>query len=128
MESDKITLNLTLTDPNAIRIIDNIPEDVRDSTIEKFIIIGDMVISHASISTRKESVEDFFAPLRLDINTIREQLKQIVPTIAVPVKKGKITESSIFESLQSHFMDDSFEDVSAIGKYSDILATIEGIN
>ena len=125
MESDKVTLTLTLTDQNAINIVENLPEAIRDETLEKFIIIGDMVVSHASISTRKESVEAFFAPLRADINTIREQLRKIVPTISIPAKKGELTEASIFESYQQHFMDDSFEDVSAIGKYADIIASIE---
>ena len=61
-----------------------------------------MVVSHASVSTRKESVEAFFAPLRADIDAIREQLKQIVPTISIPAKKGEFTEVSIFESYIKH--------------------------
>ena len=40
-----------------------LPEDDRDNIIEKYIILGDMVLSHATISTTKESVETFFAPL-----------------------------------------------------------------
>jgi len=56
---------------------------------------------------------------------IREQLKRIVPTIATPAKKGEITVETIFESFKDHFMDDSFEDVSRIGKYADIIATID---
>ena len=34
-----------------------------------------------------------------------------------------MTVDTVFESLKEHFMDDSFEDVSSIGKYADILAT-----
>lgn len=126
MDMGKFTYNLTLTDPKAIEIIKNIPEENRDQVIEKFIILGDMVVSHATISTSKESVERFFEPLRIDINTIREQLSHIVPTVMTPVKRGAVTVETIFNNLQEHFLDDSFEDVSAIGKYSDILATIEG--
>ncbi|MGQ9691657.1 MAG: restriction endonuclease [Thermoproteota archaeon] len=112
-----------MRDPRAIEIVENIPSDRRDEIIEKYIILGEMVVSHASIGTRKETVEEFFAPLRSDIETIREQLRLIVPIIATPAKKGEITVESIFQSLQEHFMDDSFEDVSRIGKYTDILAT-----
>ena len=119
----EMKLKLTLSDPRAIEIVEGIPTNRRDEIIEKYIILGEMVISHASIGTRKESVEDFFAPLKSDIEMIREQLKLIVPTIATPAKKGEITVETIFQSLQEHFMDDSFEDVSRIGKYSDILAT-----
>jgi hypothetical protein len=119
----QMKLKLTLSDPRAIEIVEGIPTNRRDEIIEKYIILGEMVISHASIGTRKESVEDFFAPLKSDIEMIREQLKLIVPTIATPAKKGEITVETIFQSLQEHFMDDSFEDVSKIGKYSDILAT-----
>jgi hypothetical protein len=119
----EMKLKLTLSDPRAIEIVDGIPTKRRDEIIEKYIILGEMVVSHASIGTRKESVEDFFAPLKSDIEMIREQLKLIVPTIATPAKKGEITVETIFQSLQEHFMDDSFEDVSRIGKYSDILAT-----
>jgi hypothetical protein len=45
-----------------------------------------------------------------------------------PSKKGEITVEAVFSSLEEHFMDDSFEDVSSIGKYTDILATIAEIN
>jgi len=119
----KMKLKLTLKDPRAIEIVKNIPVKQRDEIIEKYIILGEMVVSHASIATRKETVEDFFSPLRSDIEMIREQLRQIVPTITIPAKKGEITVETIFNSFKEHFMDDSFEDVSAIGKYADILAT-----
>jgi hypothetical protein len=119
----EMKLKLTLTDPRAIEIVEGIPTNRRDEIIEKYIILGEMVVSHASIGTRKETIEDFFAPLRSDIEMIREQLKLIVPTVATPAKKGEITVETIFQSLQEHFMDDSFEDVSRIGKYTDILAT-----
>jgi len=123
-----LSLEITLTDPRAIEIVENLPEDRRDSIIEKYIILGDMVITHASISTSKESVESFFAPLRADITMIREQLAHIIPTVMTPVKKGEITVESIFKSFEEHFMDDSFEDVSRIGKYTDILATTAETN
>ena len=119
----EMKLKLTLKDARAIEIVENIPVKQRDEIIEKYIILGEMVVSHASIATRKETVEAFFSPLRSDIEMIREQLRQIVPTIATPAKKGEITVETIFNSLKEHFMDDSFEDVSAIGKYADILAT-----
>jgi len=125
---EPMVLEITLNDPKAIDIVESFPVDRRDSIIEKYIILGDMVVTHASISTSKESVENFFSPLRQDIETIREQLKQIVPTVATPAKKGEITVESIFKSYQDHFMDDAFEDVSRIGKYSDILATTSSTN
>lgn len=124
----EMKLKLTLKDSRAIEIVENIPTKQRNKVIEKYIILGDMVVAHASISTRKESVEDFFAPLKSDIEMIREQLRQIVPTIAIPAKKGEITVEAVFGSLQEHFMDDSFEDVSRIGKYADILATTADTN
>ena len=114
---------LTFKDPRAIEIVESIPVDRRDEVIEKYVILGEMVVSHASIGTRKETVEEFFAPLRSTIETIQEQLKIIVPTMATPAKKGEITVEAIFQSLQAHFMDDIFEDVSKTGKYTDILAT-----
>lgn len=121
----ELEVSISLKDPRAIEIVENLPEEQRNGIIEKYIILGDMVVTHASISTSKESVERFFSPLRTDIDTIREQIKHIVPTISTPMKKGEITVQSIFESFKEHFMDDSFEDVSRIGKYSDILATTE---
>jgi hypothetical protein len=122
--SNKLSIEITFTDPRAIDIIQNLPDDQRDSIIEKYLILGDMVVTHASISTSKESVERFFSPLRTDIETIREQLRRIVPTITTPAKKGEITVEAIFESFKEHFMDDAFEDVSRIGKYADLTATI----
>jgi len=119
----EMTLKLTLKDTRAIEIVKGIPVKHRDEVIEKYLILGEMVVSHATIGTRKETVEEFFSPLRTDIEMIRQQLSLIVPTIATPAKKGQITVETIFNSLKEHFMDDSFEDVSRIGKYADILAT-----
>jgi hypothetical protein len=116
-------LKISLSDPRAIEIVDNIPADKRAEVIEKYIILGEMVASHASITTRKEAIEDFFEPLKLDIDTIREQLQLIVPTVATSVKKGEITVDAIFQSLQEHFLDDSFEDVSDTEKFSDYTLT-----
>lgn len=124
----EMNLKLTLKDPRAIEIVKGIPVKHRDEVIETYLILGEMVVSHATIGTRKETVEEFFSPLRTDIEMIREQLKLIVPTIATPAKKGQITVENIFDSLKAHFMDDSFEDVSRIGKYSDILATTSDTN
>ena len=120
----EMLLELKLIDSRAIDIVNQIPELQRNEVIEKYIILGDMVVSHALIGTRKEAVEAFFSPLKTDIETIREQLKKIIPTVATPAKKGDITVKQIFDSFRSHFMDDTFEDVSGIGKYADILATI----
>ncbi len=116
-------IEVTLRNPQAIEIVKNLPKETRDEIIEKYIILGNMVAFHASISTSKETVETFFAPLRSDIEMIREQLKLIVPTIAIPASKGGVTAENVFKSFEGHFMDDCFEDVSAIGKYSDIKAT-----
>ena len=122
-EVEEMELKLILKDPRAIKIVENIPVKQRNDIIEKYIILGEMVVSHASLSLRKETVEDFFSPLKSDIEMIRQQLKLIVPTMATPVSKGEVTQESIFRSFEEHFIDDSFEDVSAIGKYSDIKAT-----
>jgi len=125
MEFEPFTWNLILNDQKAIEIVTNISDENKSSVIEKYIIIGDMVVSHASIRTSKESVEAFFEPLRNDIELIRKQLAQVVPIVLTPVKKGEITEEAIFQSLQEHFLDDIIENVSGMGKYSDILATIQ---
>jgi hypothetical protein len=120
---NEMKLEVLLKDPRAIKIAKGIPIENRNEVIEKYIILGEMVASHASISTDKETVEEFFSPLKNDIDMIREQLRLIIPTIANPAKKGKMTVETVFDSLKEHFMDDSFEDVSSIGKYADILAT-----
>ncbi|MEM4234368.1 MAG: restriction endonuclease [Candidatus Methanomethylicaceae archaeon] len=119
----ELKLEVTLRDSRAIEIVEHMPIERRNEIIEKYIILGDMVVSYASIETRKEVVEDFFSPLIETVNTIREQLKLIVPTITTPIKKGEITVETIFQSLREHFLEDSFEDVSRTGKYTDILAT-----
>jgi len=125
---NEVKFELVLSDPTAIKIVESMPEDLRNSVIEKYIILGDMVVTHASISTSKESVEAFFSPLKQDINLIREQLKHIVPAVMTPAKRGKFTVEALYQSYEKHFMDDSFEDVSAIGKYTDILATVSNSN
>jgi hypothetical protein len=119
----KIALNIK--DPQAIKILKSIPKDKLNDVIEKYILLGNMVVSQAEINTSTETVEKFFEPLRSDIQMIREQLKLIIPTIATPALKGSITVDNIFKSFEEHFTDDSFEDVSAIGKYTDIKATTE---
>jgi hypothetical protein len=116
-------LEVVLKDPRAIKIAKAIPLEKRNEVIEKYIILGEMVVSHASISTNKETIEEFFSPLKNDIEMIRQQIKLIIPSIANPTRKGKMTVDAVYDSLREHFMDDSFEDVSSIGKYADILAT-----
>lgn len=122
-KNEGLRIEIRLTDPRAIGIVESIPKEKRSEILEKYIILGNMVISYASISTSKETVEDFFAPLRSDIEGIRQQLKLIVPTAATPALKGAVTVDNIFKSFEERFMDDSFEDVSATRKYSDIKAT-----
>jgi hypothetical protein len=119
----ELKLEVLLKDPRAIKIAENIPIERRNEVIEKYIILGEMVASHASISTDKETVAEFFSPLTNDIDMIREQLRMIVPAIAAPASKGKMTVDVVFASFKEHFMDDSFEDVSKTGKFADILAT-----
>jgi len=116
-------IEIYLKDPQAIEIVNSIPEDKRNEVIEKYIILGNMVVSQAEINTSTKTVENFFAPLRSDIEMIKEQIKLIVPTIAKSSLKGAVTVENIYKSFGEHFMDDSFENVSALGKYSDIKAT-----
>jgi hypothetical protein len=120
---NELKIEILLKDPRAIRIAKDVPIENRNEVIEKFIILGEMVASHASISTNKETVAEFFSPLTNDIEMIREQLRMIVPVISAPASKGKMTVDIVFESLKEHFMDDSFEDVSKTSKFADILAT-----
>jgi hypothetical protein len=120
---NEMKLEVLLKDPRAIKIAKGIPIGSINEVIEKYIILGDMVTCYASISANKETVEEFFSPLKNDLDTIREQLRLIVPSMSNPTRKGKVTVDTVFENLKEHFMDDSFEDVSGIGKYTDILAT-----
>ena len=110
----------------SIEIIEAIPTERLGEIGEKYIILGEIVVSNAAISTRKESVEQFFSPLKTDTENIAKQVKLIVPTIATSAKKGEVTVESMFQSLQSHFIDDSFEDVSGTGKFGDLLAITSG--
>jgi len=106
----------------AIEITETIPAERPFETGEKYTILGKMVISNAAISTRKESIEQFFSPLKKDTKNI-EQIKLIVPTMTTTAKKAI---KNMFQSLQSHFMDNSFEDVSGTGKFSGTLAMTSG--
>ncbi len=118
------------------KIIDNTPKDILDYTLEKYIIIGNMVTNYASISESKETMKnilipinaDIIIPLKTEIESLRQQIKMIIPTISIPSNKGNITQETIFKSLTEHFMDDSFEDVSKMSKYSDILSHTSGYN
>jgi hypothetical protein len=116
-------IQLTLKDPQAIEVVKSIPKEKRNEVIEKYIILGNTVVTQAEINTSTETVENFFAPLREDIETIRKQLNQIVPTMTTPARKGEVTVKSIYDSFTDHFRDDSFEDVSPFGKYADIKST-----
>ncbi len=121
-------LSVTLSDQRAIEIVDSIPEDLRNEQIEKFIIIGHMVLPHATIATSEEAAESLFAPLTQDIELLRDQLSMIVPSISKAEKKGAVAEEDIFESCSQSFMDHAFEDVSKKGKFAGILASPRGTN
>ena len=81
-KNNELKIEIILKDPRAIEIFKKLPEDKRNEIIEKYLILGDMVVSYASISASKETVENFFAPLTSDIEMIRAQLRQIVPIMA----------------------------------------------
>ncbi len=83
-------LSVTLSDQRAIDIVDSIPIERLDEQIEKFIIVGHMVLSHATIATSEEAAESLFAPLTQDIELLREQLSIIVPTISKAARKGAL--------------------------------------
>ncbi len=119
-------LSVTLSDQRAIDIVDSIPEERLDEQIEKFIIVGHMVLSHATIATSEEAAESLFAPLTQDIELLREQLSIIVPTISKAARKGALAEEDIFGSYCQSFMDDAFDNVSKRGKFTDILASPKG--
>ena len=119
-------LSVTLSDQRALDIVDSIPKDRLDDQVEKLIIVGHMVLSHASIITSEGAAEAFFAPLSQDIDRLQEQLNRIVPTISKAAKKGALAEEGIFESYCESFMDDQFENVSKRGKFTDILARPRG--
>ncbi len=121
-------LSITLSDQRAIDIIDSIPEQLLDEQVEKFIVLGHMVLSHATVATSKEAAETLFAPLTQDIELLREQLAIIVPTLSTAARKGALAEEEIFENYRQSFMDDAFDDVSKKGKFSDILASPKGTN
>lgn len=121
-------IRVKIKDPRAIAVIKRIPKEQFDEIVERYIILGDAVVSYASITPTREAIEQIFAPLKTDIDTIRQQLQLIVPTIVTPAKKGKITVESIFKSYEEHFMDDTFENISARGKYTDIKAIPAGTN
>lgn len=124
------TITFISNDERVHKIIDNTPEGILDYTLEKYIIIGNMVTNYASISESKETMKnmlipinaDIIIPLKTEIDNLRQQIKMIIPTISIPSNKGNITQETIFKNLTEHFMDDSFEDVSKIGKYSDIIS------
>jgi len=127
-EIESEEMRIVLKDPRAIDIIRGTPKEQFDEIIEKYIILGHTVVSYASVTMAAETVETFFAPLKSDIDMIREQLKIIVPTVATPAERGAITVESLFKSYEEHFRDDAFEDVSTIGKYTDIRATPAKLN
>lgn len=55
----ELKLEIRLKDARAIEIVENASEEKRDEIIEKLIILGDMVVSYASISVAKETLEEF---------------------------------------------------------------------
>lgn len=123
-------ITFTSNDERLHKIIDNIPKDILNYTLEKYIIIGNMVTNYASISESKETMKnmlipinaDIIIPLKTEIDNLRQQIRMIIPTISIPTNKGNITQETVFKNLTEYFMDDSFEDVSKIGKYSDIIS------
>lgn len=131
-ETKSKQITFILKDNRVIEIIEKIPDDMINDTLEKYIIAGHMVINYCSIAESKETIENILNPIRQDIlipfktevETIRQQLRIVIPTISKSSIKGDITVKSIFGDLKQHFMDDSFEDVSALKNYySDIKAT-----
>ncbi len=140
-KKSELDVRLKLRDPRAIRIVEGIPEDRRGDVLEKYIILGDMLVTFSKIETSEKTLEDFLGPLSAKIqmltdmdfmgtvsskiDELREAFQNMYPTSAQ--KKGELTVKEVFESLERHFnySDDIFENISeSKDKFTDIAATV----
>ncbi len=128
-ETKEMKIEITLRNPQAIEIVKNLPKEIREEIIEKYVIIGDTVLRYATIAPSKESIETLLQPVLTElkskadiIGTVGAQISQIVPILGKTAKKGEISCESIYRDLSTNFRDDEFEDVSEKGKFTDIKA------
>lgn len=126
--SESLDIEVSLSDSRAIDIVEGLSEDEFDEMIEKYIILGDMVLSYASVVESEETVEKFLEGPREKLETAAEQLSEVVPTISKPAEKGKMSEKDVYNDLNEHFMDDDFENVAGKDSYTDLKAKPSGIN
>ncbi len=126
--SDDLDIEINLSDSRAIDIVEGLSEDELDEVIEKYIILGDMVLSYASIVESEETVEKFLEGPRDKLETVANQLSDAVPTISKPANIGEMSEEDVYNDLNEHFMDDNFENVAGKDSYTDLKAKPSGIN
>jgi len=85
-KNNELKIEIILKDPRAIDVVKKLPEDKRDEIIENYILLGDTVVSYASIVTSEASLQKFFEPslndlclLSKNFETILEDLKGRIP-------------------------------------------------
>ena len=85
---------------------DRIPETLKASLDR---VITQLTEAATSLETLRGGYQDLLAP--------------IIPTLSKSSTKGAVSCKAVFQSLQSAFRDDRFEDVSSKARFTDILGT-----
>lgn len=83
-----------------------------------------------TVSTELNKLTDPISRLNqiiVSLNTLQSTLNNTLATVTKPSKKGAISEEIIFQELQNIFREDSFENVSTQGRFTDIAATPKAV-
>jgi len=57
------TLQIEITDETAIQILNRFSEQERGQIAAKYIVLGDMVINYAQLTTNQQNLQDYFTPI-----------------------------------------------------------------
>lgn len=84
-----------------------------------------------TVSTELNKLTDPISRLNqivTSLNALQSTLNDTLATVTKSSRKGAISEEIIFQSLQATFREDSLEDVSTKGRFTDIVATPKGVS
>lgn len=114
-------ISITLQKPEAVAIIEAIPTDELDATLEDYILIADRILRSVRVSER-DALSEIFG--RLD--GFEQTFRQVLGAVNKSQKRGVIGEAEVLLDLNlAYGPADKFVSVSKTGHAGDIVGTLK---
>lgn len=111
-----MSITVEITDPKVIAILEPYNYSEQCQIVEKYVVLGDMIVRSAQIMTNEESLEKYFSPVTKDLkqtvenlNTTSKNLESKLPESVKSCLDGTIiqlkAQITLLETMQNDYSD-----------------------